>query len=68
MCLGKSSHPSLLSRQVKTVIFMYKITITTGLVRDPDEALEKALARLQLSVQKKLGSGAEKSKKSKKGK
>ena len=37
-------------------------------MRDPDEALEKALARLQLSVQKKLGSGAEKSKKSKKGK
>ena len=50
MCLGKSSHPSLLSRQVKTVIFMYKITITTGLVRDPDEALEKALARLQFSA------------------
>ena len=28
-CLGKLSHPALLSRQVKTVIFIYKITITT---------------------------------------
>ena len=27
--LGKLSHPSLLSRQVKTVIFISKITITT---------------------------------------
>ena len=27
-CLGKLSHPALLSRQVKTVIFIYKITIT----------------------------------------
>ena len=28
-CLGKLSHPSLLSRQVKTVIFISKITIPT---------------------------------------
>ena len=28
-CLGKLSHPSSLSRQVKTVIFISKITITT---------------------------------------
>ena len=28
-CSGKLSHPSLLSRQVKTVIFIFKITITT---------------------------------------
>ena len=27
-CLGKLSHPALLSRQVKTVIFICKITIT----------------------------------------
>ena len=27
-CLGKLSHPSLLSRQVKTVIFIFKVTIT----------------------------------------
>ena len=26
-CLGKLSHPSLLSRQVKTVIFISKITL-----------------------------------------
>ena len=28
-CLGKLPHPSLLSRQVKMVIFIYKITMTT---------------------------------------